>query len=97
MKWLILLALVFVLAALFVSRYRRQIQTALYFWRMLRKVRQTDKPKKKRIERKETANQVELVRCSKCGTWMPQRNALKLRPKTFFCSADCMEKAATVR
>lgn len=96
MKWLILLALLFVLLALFVSRYRRQIQTALYFWRMVKKMRQMNRTEEKQIDKKETAGNTELVRCSKCGKWTPQVNALKLRSKTFFCSANCMEKAVEV-
>ena len=96
MKWLILLALLFVLLALFVSRYRRQIQTALYFLRMVKKMRQMNRPEEKQIDKKETAGNTELVRCSKCGKWTPQGSALKLRSKTFFCSANCMEKAVEV-
>ncbi len=93
MKWLILLALVFALLGLFAFRYWRQIQTALYVWRMFKQMRQVGKSQEKQIEKKETANDVALVRCAKCGNWVSQDNALKLRSKTFFCSARCMEKA----
>lgn len=96
MKWLILLALLFVLLAVFVSRYRRQIQTALYFWRMVKKMRQINRGDEKQIDKNESANATDLVRCSKCGKWIPQGSALKLRSKTFFCSAQCMEKAVEV-
>lgn len=96
MKWLILLALIFVLLALFATRYRKQIQTAIYFWRMVKKMRQMNRTEEKQIDKRESANNTELVRCSKCGKWIPQGNAMKLGSKTFFCSAVCMEKAVEV-
>jgi ribosomal protein S26 len=77
-------------------RYRRQLQTALYVWRMFKKMRRMNDTKEKQIEKKETTGDVQLIRCAKCGTWIPQKNALKLRSKTFFCSANCMEKAVEV-
>jgi len=96
MKWLILLILFGGLIAIIAMRYRRQLQTALYVWRMFKKMRQMNKTEERQIEKKETANDVQLIRCAKCGTWIPQKNALKLRSKTFFCSANCMEKAVEV-
>ncbi|MCA1625689.1 MAG: hypothetical protein LC768_18255 [Acidobacteria bacterium] len=96
MKWLILLILFGAVAAIIAMRYRRQIQTALYVWRMFKKMRQVNNTKEKKIERKETTGDVQLISCAKCETWIPQKNALKLRSKTFFCSANCMEKAVEV-
>ncbi|MBA3633139.1 MAG: hypothetical protein H0W58_10090 [Acidobacteria bacterium] len=95
-KLLILILLILVLAAIIAWRYRRQIQTALYLWRMFRKMRQMDKPPEKRIEKQENAKDLQLIRCAKCGTWIPQKNALNLRSKTFYCSANCMEQAVKV-
>jgi hypothetical protein len=91
-KLLILILLILVLAAIIALRYRRQIQTALYIWRMFRKMRQMDKPPEKQLEKKENAKDLQLIRCAKCGTWIPQKNALNLRSKTFYCSANCMEQ-----
>ena len=96
MKWLILLILFAVLVFVIAARYRRQIQTAVYVWRMFRKMRQAGKQGEKQIEKKETASEVPLIRCAKCGTWIPQENALRLRSKTFFCSANCMEKTVEI-
>ncbi|MGI8639505.1 MAG: hypothetical protein ACR2MG_06070 [Pyrinomonadaceae bacterium] len=92
-KLLILLILLLVVASMIALRYRRQIQTALYVWRMFRKMRQMDKPQEKQIEKKENAKDVQLIRCAKCGTWIPQKNALNLRSKAFYCSTNCMENA----
>jgi hypothetical protein len=92
MKWLILVILFFLLAVIIAFRYRRQIQTALYVWKMFRKMRQANKSEEKQIEQP-NAKDVPLIRCAKCGTWIPQKNALNLRSKTFYCSANCMEQA----
>ena len=96
MKWIILLVFVFALLGLIALRYRQQIQTARYVWRMFKQMRQVGKAEEKKFAKKETTNTVELVRCAKCGNWIPRDNALKLRSKTFFCSAKCMEKAVEV-
>jgi len=93
MKWIILLTLIFALLGLIAFRYRRQIQTALYVWRMFKQMRGVGKAQEKQIEKKGTTKTVELVRCAKCGNWISQSSALKLRSKTFFCSARCMEQA----
>ncbi len=96
MKWVIILILFAGLTTIMALRYRRQLQTALYVWRMFKKMRRMNDTKEKQIEKKETTGDVQLIRCAKCGTWIPQKNALKLRSKTFFCSANCMEKAVEV-
>jgi len=96
MKWLILLVLLFVLAAIIIFRYRRQIQTGIFVWKMFRKMRQASKPAEKQIEKQENLSDVPLVKCARCGTWVPQKNAMNLRSKTFYCSANCMENAVKV-
>lgn len=96
MKWLIILGLLFILWTFVVVRYRRQIQTAIYVWKMFRKMRQAGKPTEKQIGKQESLGQASLVKCSKCGTWIPQKNALNLRSKIFYCSANCMESAVKV-
>ena len=92
MKWLIILVLFILLTTIIAVRDRRQIQTALYVWKMFRKMRQFNKQGEKQIEQPNTKD-VPLIRCAKCGTWMEQKNALNLRSKTFYCSANCMEQA----
>lgn len=93
MKWLIILVLFILLAMIIATRYRRQIKSALYVWKMFRKMRQVDKSGDKQIEQSNNAKDIPLIRCAKCGTWIPQKNALNLRSKTFYCSANCMEQA----
>ena len=96
MKWLVLLVLVFVAVVLVAARYRRQIQTGIYLWRMFRKMRQTGRTEEKQVESKENSKDVQLVRCARCGAWTPETKALNLRGKTFYCSANCMETAVKV-
>lgn len=94
MKWLILLGLILLVGIIVVSRYRRQIQTAMYVWRMFRKMRQAGKTEEKQIETKENSKDVSLIRCGKCGTWIPKNKALSLRSGIYFCSTNCLEKIA---
>lgn len=96
MKWLILLSLLILLFVFIISRYRRQLQMALYVWRMFRKMRTVGKVDEKQIETNEDKKNVPLVRCGQCGSWTPQKDALNLRSGTVYCSANCMEKAVKV-
>lgn len=93
MKWIIILLLIAVVLVLIANRYRQQIRTAIYLWRMFRKMRQMSKTDEKQIEKKDANESVPLVRCAKCGTWTAQSNALNLRSKDFYCSTKCLENA----
>ncbi|HEX8289011.1 MAG TPA: hypothetical protein VF556_13500 [Pyrinomonadaceae bacterium] len=93
MKFLIIFVLLLVVLALIAMRYRKQIQTALYVWRMFRKMRQFDKPQEKRIETAETPANAALVRCVGCGNWVAETNVLKMGNKISYCSAACIEKS----
>lgn len=93
MKFLIILLLFLLVLALIAYRYRKQIQTAIYMWRMLKKMRQLNKTPEKRIENKANQKDAPLVRCASCGNWMPETKVLKLGAKSVYCSANCMEKA----
>lgn len=96
MKWLIILALLALVIILIASRYRKQIQMALYVFRMFRKMRQMNKPEEKQINAKANSDDTNLVNCAKCGTWIPQNKALKLRSGVFYCSSNCLETTAKV-
>lgn len=92
MKWIIILILFLVLMAIFAYRFRRQIRLGLDMYRMFKQLKSQVKPPAQRIEKK--AVQKPLVRCALCGTWVPETNAINLRSKIFYCSANCMENAA---
>lgn len=98
MKWLIILGLLAVLVIFIVARFRHQIQTAIYVLKMFRKMRQMSKPEtpEKQIEPNNNSSDVQLVRCAKCGSWIPQATSLKLSKNTFYCSSKCMESAVKV-
>jgi len=91
MKWLIIIGLIVIIGILVVSRYRRQIQMAIYVWRMFRKMRQAGRTDERKIDTKESAEDLPLIRCGKCGTWIPQNKALSLRSGVFYCSTNCLE------
>lgn len=91
---LVILLVLIVLIGITALRYRRQIQTATYLWRMFRKMRQMSKSEpEKKIEKQATAKDARLVRCAVCKTWIPRTKALNLRSEIFYCSANCMENA----
>lgn len=96
MKWLIVLGLLIVILALIVTRFRQQIKMAIYVWRMFRKMRQVGKTDEKQIEKQANPKDAALVRCAKCGTWIPQNKALNLRSGIFYCSKVCLETPAKV-
>ncbi len=93
MKLLIIFVLFLVVLALIAVRYRKQIQTAIYVWRMFRKMRQMSKPNENQIETKENQLNVPLIRCVGCGNWVAETNVLKMGNKISYCSAACIEKS----
>lgn len=97
MKWLVLLLILLIVAAIIALRYRRQIQTGLHIYRMFRMMKHSSKPVEKKVEQPQVVDKNEnLVRCARCGKWTPQSAALNLRSKTSYCSTDCMEKQARI-
>ena len=97
MKYLLILLILILVFGLIALRYRKQIQSALYVWRMFRQMKQMSKPKdEKKIEQTETQSNIKLVKCAKCGTWTPLTKAIYFRSKIFYCSKTCM-KSAVIR
>jgi hypothetical protein len=100
MKWLIILALIVAVFALIAFRYRKQIQAGLQIWRMFRQIRKAsgagNNPAEKRKQSTPIDKSAPLVKCARCGKWITETSALNLRSKTFYCSTNCMEKAARI-
>ena len=91
MKEAIFILLVFaVIIVLTAIRYRKQIAAMLHIWRSLKAMRQQVR-EKQMPEEKVSAGP--LVNCVKCGTWVPENRAIKLRGGTFYCSSACLETA----
>jgi hypothetical protein len=98
MKWLILIGLMLLIISLVYWRFRRQIQTAWQLWMMFRQIRQTGKPVEKPAPKKtESLKETPLVHCEKCGKWTSPDTALKFRKDKYFCSSQCMERAARLQ
>lgn len=89
---LFVLIVIAVIAALTAYRYRRQIGAFYSFWKLMREARTRAQSGPGQIRDESAAGP--LVNCAKCGNWVPENRAIKLSPRTFFCSAQCVEKTA---
>ena len=83
-----ILLVIFGLLALTALRYRKQIAGMIGLARMLKEAKQNITHGSNQIRGSEKS--VALVNCSKCGVWVPQNKARKVRD-IFFCSDECME------
>lgn len=93
-KVLVLLLLLLFLLAILATRYRRQITMGIQIFKMFRQVRGgSTSLQDKQIPKREDLSNVPLVKCVKCGTWVPQTSALKLGGNTYYCSTACVEKS----
>ncbi len=92
---LVILLVFVVILALTAIRYRKQIGTMLKIWRSLQAMRAQVKEKNAPEEPSIPAGP--LVNCAKCGTWVPEQRAIKLRGGTNYCSSACLESAVTTR
>lgn len=90
-----ILLVIAVVLALTAIRYRRQIAGMLHIWRSLKSMKQQMKDKNVKPEDQIPAGP--LVNCAKCGTWVPEQRAIKLRGGTYYCSSSCLETAVTAR
>ena len=92
-KLLIILLVLLIVIAIIAYKYRKQIQTAYIMWSTFRKLRKQMKPKtQKKVEKKTSSKDTELVRCPKCSKWTPQEDAVKLK-SNYYCSHTCMEES----
>lgn len=87
---LLILLVLMVLLGLTAYRYRRQIRSALEFYRMLQSVRDKTRSNPDQI-RDEPSSKGPLVNCQKCGTWVPEETAVRLGRSSFYCSTKCLE------
>ncbi len=98
MKILFVLLILGLILGMVALRYRKQIQLALYFLKMFRKMRQINKSGQNQIQAKdEMQSNSNLVQCAGCKKWMAEDNSLKMGVKSFYCTADCMEKSVSSR
>lgn len=86
--FLVLLAV----AGLTAYRYRRQIRSALEFYRTIKTIRERAQAPRPEI-RNEPASRGPLVNCQKCGTWVPEETAVRLGRTALYCSTKCLENS----
>ena len=92
---LFVLFVIGMLLAFTAYKYRRQLRMMREVWRVARGMRQMSVRQQKEVEEPKAAPAGKLVHCSKCGTWIPEERAVRLGRTSVFCSAACLEKAAT--
>jgi hypothetical protein len=97
MKWLIILLVLLIPIVLIAVRYRQQLLMGWQMWQMYKRMKQASKPAEKQIKQRGSDKSEQLIRCERCGTWVAQSEALKLRSKTAYCSTNCMERAAKLQ
>ena len=89
-----ILLIVAVLFALTAFRYRRHLRTAIGVWRMLQSARSTGQ--RREVSGSEQPKSGKLVSCSKCGTWVPEPRAIRVPPKIYYCSRECLEQLVPI-
>lgn len=96
MKYLLLLAVLTVVALLVFWRLRPYIhfaRRAFGFVRDVRRLSRQDLPGP--APRRASSAGERLVRCASCGTWLPSSRALAARASSeAYCSTDCLELSA---
>ena len=92
-EFLIILLVIAVLFGLTAFRYRKQLFAFYRFWSALRQIQGNNK--EAQINEPAADGNGQLVNCSKCGTWTPESTSIRLGMRTYYCSAACMEKAAS--
>ena len=89
---LFILAVLLVLVAMTAYRYRRQISVILEFMNQVSAVREGMRKPREQI-RQEPVAKGPLVHCQKCGSWVPEERAIRLRSSATFCSVKCLESS----
>jgi len=87
---LFILVVIGVLAALTAIRYRKQITGMIGVARMLKETTRGVAGAGKRVSG-ETKG-IPLVNCCRCGVWVPQGKAIKVRDDSY-CSEACLKAA----
>lgn len=86
-----ILVVIGVLSALTAIRYRKQISGMIGIAKMLKETTRAATDRSRIGGRDEKS--IPLVNCSKCGVWVPQNKAVKIRD-IYYCSDACLASAA---
>jgi hypothetical protein len=87
----VILIVIAILLALTAVKYRRQIVGAIEIWRSMKAFRDQLRQKPEETNTPRPVNAGKLVNCAKCGTWVPEDRAIRLKNGTYFCSSACVE------
>ena len=91
MKYLVIAALVSIIFVLIYARVRPYLKLIQKIVQSFSVVTDISASTASRAQR--TSSRNKLVRCDRCGTWIPAERALSLNAGlATYCSAECMEK-----
>ena len=94
---ILILGVLLVIVVLTAIRYRKQIAAVMQIWRSLRSVKEQFKQKQEQVGEQKSVSGGPLVNCARCGTWVPEQRAIKLRGGVIYCSTECLETTGKVR
>jgi hypothetical protein len=92
-----ILLVVAILLALTAIRYRKQIAGVIRIWRSLKAARDQIRERQPQSQPEAPIAAGPLVNCAKCGTWVPEQNAIILRGGASYCSTACLETPVAAR
>lgn len=69
-----ILAVVAILLGLSLIRYRKQIVAAITFYKQIQQARERMISSGGKVVRSDGGQGIQLVKCTKCGKWVPQSN-----------------------
>ena len=85
----VLVSIIFVLVYARVRPYLQLIQKVMQSFKVVTDINTTT------ASRQKTPSRNKLVRCDRCGTWIPAERALSLNSGlATFCSAECMSQGS---
>ena len=93
---LVILVVFGVVLLLTAVRYRKQIAAGVQIWRSMKAMRDEFKQQSGKTVGPKPVDAGKLVNCAKCGTWVPEQRAIKLRSGSYFCSSTCVESSTAV-
>jgi len=88
--FLFILVAICILLALTAFRYRKGIMAVIRVSRMVKQASLQGRRESHLAEVK-TKTSSPLVRCSRCGTWVPKDRARTIGSGSYFCSTECIE------
>jgi len=87
--FLFILVAICILLALTAFRYRKGIMAVIRVSRMVKQA--SLQGRESNLAEVKTKMSSPLVRCSRCGTWVPKDRARTIGSGSYFCSTECIE------